>query len=323
MRRSPDPMNVLITGGFGFVGGRLATAMSSRLDVRVFLGSRAVRQAPSWLPEAIPVQTDWGSTDKLDEVLRGIDLVVHLATTNAAAAARDPKKAVTASGDQIARLVESAKRQEVARLIYLSTAHVYGELSGRIDEEMNPEPRHPYAESHRVAERAVLASAPEEGATGVVLRPSNAFGAPVKPDTDCWTLVVNDLCRQAVTTGELRLHAPQMQRRDFITMTDLCRAVLHVIQTPDESLGDGIFNVGGDWAPTTLQMAERIQRCCTAVLGTEPEIITNMADPDEIPPPLEFCIDKMGGTGFELDQNWDEELEELLLFCQANFGGHA
>ena len=316
-------MNVLITGGFGFVGGRLATALSSRPDARVFLGSRAARKAPSWLPEAIPVQTDWGSTEKLDEALRGIDLVVHLATMNAAGAARDPEKAVIGSQDRTARLLESARRQRVARFIYLSTAHVYGELCGRIDEEMTPQPRHPYAESHRVAESAVLASAPEGGATGVVLRPSNAFGAPVKPDTDCWTLVVNDLCRQAVTTGELRLHSPRVQRRDFITMTDLCRAVLHVIQTPDEALGDGILNVGGDWAPTTLEMAVRIQRCCTAVLGAEPDIVTSMADPDEIPPPLEFCIDKIRGTGFELDQNWDGELQELLLFCRAHFGSAA
>ncbi len=312
-------MNVLITGGFGFVGGRLATALSTRLDARVFLGSRAAREVPAWLPEATPVKTVWGSPEKLDETLRGMDLVVHLAAMNAGAASRDREKALSESEARTVRLLESARRQGVARVIYVSTAHVYGELSGRIDEETDPQPRHPYAESHRVAESAILASASEGGAKGVVLRLSNAFGAPVMPDTDCWTLVVNDLCRQAVTTRELRLHSQRAQRRDFITLTDVCRAVSHVIQQPDEALGDGIFNVGGNWAPTTLQMAERIQRCCTAVLGAEPEIVTSVADSEEIPPPLEFCIDKIRGTGFELNQNWDGELQELLFFCRANF----
>ena len=246
--------------------------------------------------------------------------MVHLATMNAAAASREPERAVTASADRTARLVESAKREGVARVIYLSTAHVYGDLSGRIDEETDPQTRHPYAESHRVAESAILASASEGGAKGVVLRLSNSFGAPVRPDTDCWTLVVNDLCRQAVTTGDLRLHSPRAQRRDFITLTDVCRAVVHVIQTPHEVLGDGIFNLGGDWAPTTLQMAERIQRCCRTVLGEEPDVITSVVNPEEIPAPLEFRIDKLRETGFELEQNWDEELQELLLFCRANFG---
>ena len=99
------------------------------------------------------------------------------------------------------RLVEAASRAGVKKFIYLSTAHVYASpLVGTITEQTLPNNSHPYASSHLAGESAVL-NADERGVIqGVVMRLSNAYGAPMHKGVNCWMLVVNDLCRQAVQT---------------------------------------------------------------------------------------------------------------------------
>ena len=119
----------------------------------------------------------------------------------------------------------------VPRFLYFSTAHVYGSsLEGTITEQTCPRNLHPYATSHLAGEQAVLEAAQRGAIRGVVFRLSNAFGAPVSSEVNCWMLLVNDLCRQAVTTGELALRTAGLQLRDFVTLEDVTRAVLHVLQ---------------------------------------------------------------------------------------------
>src|SRR5207302_2088026 len=108
---------------------------------------------------------------------------------------------------------------------------------------------------------------------GVVVRLSNAFGAPVDPATECWHLVTNDLCRQAVTLRRAVLKTQGSQRRDFIAVAEVCRAITHLLQLPKPRLGDGLFNLGGGWAPTLLQMAQLVAARVEACLGFQPEVI--------------------------------------------------
>ena len=58
-------MNVLITGGFGYLGGRLAQFFASQSDYKVFLGSRQHRESPTWLPKVNVVQMVWNSKEEL------------------------------------------------------------------------------------------------------------------------------------------------------------------------------------------------------------------------------------------------------------------
>src|SRR5205807_10500909 len=108
-----------------------------------------------------------------------------------------------------ARLARAAAKQGTARFIYLSSAHVYGAaLSGHVDEHTCPAPRHPYATSHRAGEDAVRLACDGSAMAAIVVRLANAFGAPVDPAVDCWHLVTNDLCRQAVKTRRAVLKTP-------------------------------------------------------------------------------------------------------------------
>lgn len=313
---------ILITGGFGYVGGRVAQALAALPDTHVVLGSRYRKDAPLWLPAASVVATPWLEADSLRRACSGVDAVLHLAAMNEIDAARDPVGALEMNGVNSVRLLEAARAEGVACFVYLSTAHVYGApLAGHIDENTLPRPRHPYASSHRAAEDAVLAASDDGKLTGVVLRLSNGFGVPAHPNVNRWTLLVNDLCRQAATNRCLLLRSSGLQRRDFVTLHDVGRAFSHVIDLPKELVGNGIFNVGGAWAPRIIDMTELIQERCSVVLGFTPEIVCPKPDISEVSLYLDYCIDKLFATGFTLSGDIKAEIDATLRLCWAAYGG--
>jgi UDP-glucose 4-epimerase len=313
---------VLITGGMGYVGARVAQELSGRGDLDIVLGSRQAQNSPVWLPCAGVVAMDWSSQQSLSDVCFGVDVILHLAAMNEIDCARDPVGALEANGVYSARLLEAAKLQKVSRFIYLSTAHVYGApLAGCIDEHMLPRPRHPYATSHRAAEDAVLATHDEGKITGMVLRLSNGFGAPAHPDVNRWTLLVNDLCRQAVTQRTLTLRSAGLQRRDFVTLQDVGRVFSHVLDLGKEQVDDGVFNIGGAWAPRIIDMVELIQARCFAVLGFTPDIIRPEPGNSEVTMDLDFRIDRLLASGFELSGNAATEIDATLTLCRDAFDG--
>lgn len=308
---------ILITGGLGYVGGRVAKMLAARSDLHLVLGSRQAHKSPTWLPDVAVVRMDWASLGSLMAACDGIDTVLHLAAMNEIDCIRDPAAALEANGVNSVRLLEAAKARGVGRFVYLSTAHVYGApLAGRIDESISPRPSHPYATSHRAAEDVVLAAHDDGKLTGFVLRLSNGFGAPTHPDVNRWTLLVNDLCRQAVTNRRLVLRSAGLQRRDFVTLHDVGRAFCHVIDMPKEMVGNGIFNVGGSWALRVIDMAELVRARCSAVLGFTPEIICPNPDASEVVLELDYCIDKLLATGFALTGNPVQEIDATLRLCQ-------
>ncbi len=311
---------ILVTGGFGYLGGRLAQYLASQEGYEILLGSRRQTQPPSWLPQAKVVQTCWDSPQGLEEVCSGVDGIVHLAGMNAKDCAADPDAAMRVNAIATAHLVQSAIRQKVKKFIYMSTVHVYGStLGGVITEETKPTSAHPYAISHQAGEDAVLASHQSGEIEGIVIRLSNAYGAPADKDANCWMLLVNDLCRQAATSGRLVLRSAGLQKRDFISLHDVVRAIDHFIESPFDKSGDGIFNLGGEATYRVIELAELIAERCETVLGFRPEIERPDSVLGEGSPELNYRIDKLKETGFSLNGNIKKEIDATLVFCHKNF----
>jgi len=312
---------VLITGGMGFVGGRVAQTLAMQSDVEVILASRREQASPNWLPDVEVVHINWHLSESLAAACAGVDCILHLAGMNETDCALDPTGALEANGMFTIRLMEAAVVAGVSRFVYMSTAHIYGApLTGRVDETSLPRPRHPYATSHKAAEDAVLAAHDNGRFTGIVLRLSNSFGAPTHSKVKRWTLLVNDLCRQAVIEQCLTLRSVGLQRRDFVTLHDVGRAINHVIHMPRDHIGNGVFNVGGDWSPRVIDMVEIIQARCLVVLGYRPEVLLGQPSEGEVTLPFEYCINKLKATGFHLQGCVDDEVDATLAFCQKTFG---
>ena len=311
----------LITGASGYIGGRLAEFLSSQSSYDIILGSRNIQKIIRWLPKANVVQMIWESDHSLEEACTSVDNIVHLAGMNAQDCLNDPVKAIEFNAVATAHLVQAAVKKGVKRFIYLSSAHVYGSpLKGHITEESIANSIQPYASSHRAAEDIVLAAHQRGDIEGIVIRLSNAFGRPINKDVNCWMLLVNDLCLQAITTQTMKLRSSGLQTRDFITLTDTCRAIQHLLELPSKKISNGLFNVGGEWNPAILVMTQLVSDRIFLLTGIKPTILHMAGEDFETKEVFDYNVNKLRQSGLTIGdkKGIEQELDDLIRFCIEN-----
>lgn len=313
---------VLITGGTGYLGGRIAAnlAVENKFLLRVTVPPGADKQRPP-LPGNEIVVMDLSNDQQIHEACQGVDCIIHLAAMNEIECAADPEGALTVNGLGTLKLIRKAEAFGVKRLIYMSTAHVYGSpLVGTLTEASLPRPVHPYAITHRVAEDFVFSAVSHRSLEGIVIRLSNALGSPLHSQVNRWSLVANDLCRQVVCTGKIKLNSSGVQQRDFISITDVCAAIRHFIELPVNQSGDGLFNLGGDKSISIIELAETISERSQAIWGFKPSINRPSVEPEEkVGLGLNYSMEKLKSTGFELKGSIQDAIDETLLFCANHF----
>ena len=313
-------MRILITGGLGFVGGRLAAHLADA-GHQIVLGSRKAINPSAWLPQAEVLQIEWDNCHALELSCNGVDIVIHAAGMNAQDCATDPVAALAFNGLATARLVSAAIRSGVKKFIYLSTAHVYASpLKGNITEATCPRNLHPYATSHLAGEQAILSASQLGQIKGIVLRLSNAFGVPMHKDVNCWMLLVNDLCRQAVTTRNLVLHSNGLQNRDFVAIDKVCCLVECLLAEAGTGMVPPIFNIGSGKSQSVLEMAQMVQIRCKHVLGYEPKLRRSIESSGAVLQPLDYIGGAINKVGLQLLTNPTNEIDNLLRFCCSQFG---
>jgi UDP-glucose 4-epimerase len=309
----------LITGGFGYVGGRVATHLATaapELSLRL-LSRRDPDQTPEWAREMDVVRADVLDTASLQPALEGVDTVVHLAAPNEIESARDPESALDVNGKGTYRLLEACREIGVKRFIYFSTFHVYGPGAHQPITEATPTtPIHPYSLTHHVAEGFVNWYKHSFEMETAILRLSNAYGYPADPLVQRWILVFNDLCWQAVHGGKIQLRSKGTQQRDFIPLSDVARSVEHLLGLPSGSWGQGLFNLGGECSMSIHDVAERIAREYANLYGKEVPVITGDAEDSQVDGPVIFKIDLLKETGFKLAGSLSDEVRQTFELCQ-------
>lgn len=315
-------MSILITGGLGYIGSRLTEWFINNTDYSLTIGDRYIPEASMWPPDRVKIAVlDLFSDDSLSECCRNIDCIIHLAAMNEIDCAKYPEEATRINVIGTQHLLRAAIVSGVRRFIYFSTAHIYGApLRGVISEETLPRPVHPYSITHKAAEDFVIEAHDRKQLAGIVIRLSNSYGYPAFREINRWTLIVNDLCRQAIMTNKMILKTSGLQKRDFITLEDVCRATHHFIQLSEVSLGDSIFNVGGNNSLSIYEIAKSIAENYHMIYGSYPVIEKPAADPREKVDMLEYRIEKLLNKKFNLIDNSSQEIIETLKRCKLWFG---
>jgi UDP-glucose 4-epimerase len=316
MSDSISAPRVLIAGARGYIGCRLALHLA-RIGWQVRMGSR--HPSPMDGTEELPISwvaLDWSDPASLATACQDCDFVVHLAAPNEVIAGESKLEAITGTIVTTIRLLEAAKQAKVSRFLYFSTAHVYGSpLVGTLEESTNAQPRHPYSITHRCAEDFVLA---ETGSAllPIVIRLSNALGAPAIKETNRWKLIGNDLCRQVVEKGEIQLHSDGTALRDFIAMRDVCRAVEFLLehQTRETSL---LINVGSGISRPIREIAECVAAVWREHSGIDAPIRYGPVSASA--PDFELSISKLLSLGYTFQSSLEEEILATLKHCQLWF----
>ena len=312
-------VKILISGGLGFVGSRIAEYLSLE-GHKIILASRNITTAPTWLPDAGVIEIDWNDMASLEKACKGVDIVIHAAGMNARDCVADPIGALNFNGKSTGKFAKAALNAGVARFIYISTAHVYSsKLTGFISEKNIPINTHPYATSHLAGENEILCL-DQSKMWSIVIRLSNAFGAPKDLNANCWMLLINNLCKQAVQTNKLVLKSSGLEFRDFISLEQVCRVIAAFTSSKIKPIGINIFNLGTGTSKSIIEMARLVQQRCEQVLNFEPELISSARSSRDHEHDFCYQNSNLSLLGIETDDRFNlDEIDNLLHFCNNNF----
>ncbi len=302
-------MNILVTGASGLIGGRFLSALLGKEAVTLRAASRVVRRWPAGIEGVV---IDWGSPETLLWACDGMDAVLNLASMSEAACAADPEGALCANAGGTLSLVNRAMQAGVGRFVQLSTTKVYGnDAAGVITEETITRPTSHYAITHRAAEDYAT-----QHGNAVVLRLANGFGAPVNLDTPCWNIIVNDFCRQAVSTGCIVIRSDGLTWRNFIPIDDVTVALRAAVA----EIQRGTYNVGAAGSMTLKAMAERIAAVGAEVFGMRVDVSTGEPSAVATHEAATYSIARLRDAGVLLEGLVDAEIKRTLIAARQLFG---
>jgi nucleoside-diphosphate-sugar epimerase len=243
---------VLVTGGGGFIGSRVLRALvASGASVRSVLGppGYVATKPPSGVAIAFAEISD---LDALTRLAAGTEVVVHLAgPAGVAASFENARQYARIHVEGTATVLEACRHAGVQRVIYISSAEVYGMPRSNPVAESHPlQPRSPYAAAKVGAESFVQVFARAFALQAVILRPFSIYG-PGLPGRS----LVGTILRQARHAQPL-LVADTRPVRDYCYVDDAADAIVRACTVPvSEPI---IFNIGSGTGTSVAEVADLI-----------------------------------------------------------------
>lgn len=236
-------MNVLVTGGAGYLGSVLIPRLIVRghqvrvLDVGYFgLGHLRAFQPPIDILRD-DVRRVLDEPDFMDELLDGIDCVIHLAAiSNDPSAELQPELTAQVNFEATCALIDAARERDL-RFLFSSSCSVYGAAEQLIDEDGATAPLTAYARSKVDAEQ-YIADRRDGGWSPVILRNGTLFGYSPRMRFD---LVVNIFSLHSTLYNEIRIFGSGQQWRPFLHVRDCARAFSFFAEL--EQPGHLVYNV--------------------------------------------------------------------------------
>ena len=240
-------MNVLVTGGSGFIGGYVVDELANAgYAVTVF------DTQPPATPEIRSVRGDLTVLDQVREVMRGMDAVCHIgAIGDVYLAFENPPLAAAVNVLGTANVLEAALAQGIRRVVYASTWEVYGKAKYEPVNEQHPcNPDHPYNITKLSGDLLCQSYRELKHLDAVVLRLGTAYGPGMRETAVLPAFVLSALKGESITifgTGE--------QFRQFTHARDIARGFRLAIE---RDLGRHVFNLVAPERTTIAQMADMV-----------------------------------------------------------------
>ncbi len=313
---------ILITGGLGYLGGRIAEYLI-KTGEKVRIGSSKKNPyIPTELSLCEVVKIDLSDNCSIDKACKNITCIVHLAALNASACNDDPESALIVNSLGTLKLLESARKNGVSKFLYFSTAHVYGNyLSGIVNEELLPHPSNHYAITHKIAEDYVINFNESDKFITCVFRLTNAIGSPLSQSNDCWMLIANDLCKKIVMNQEPIIYSNKQTIRDFIPIQDIVDSTLYFIYFKNNTLGGEVLNISSGDSATLKNLSDLIIERARKTLGYSVRIHYKNKDNNRIGEEFYISNKKALDYGFKFNNELSNEIDRMLINFNKWFSG--
>lgn len=257
-------MQLLITGGAGFIGSNLSShALAQGDKVRVLDDfSTGCRSNLEGL-EVDLVEGTLLDSDLLAQTMRGVDAVVHLgAIPSVPRSVAQPHPSHDANATGTLNVLDAARQADVRHISVASSSSVYGANPKLPKSEFDfTRPMSPYAVSKLAAEGYALAFQHSYGLQTIAFRLFNVYG-PGQAADHAYAAVVPKFLNAALHNHHVEIHGDGLQSRDFTFVDTVC-SVLHQAAREEVTSLDPV-NLAFQTNTTLLDLLELME----AELGT-------------------------------------------------------
>ncbi len=318
IQNTGDSMKVLVTGGAGFIGSNLVKHLLQHgLQVTVLdnmsTGYR-INLAP--FPEVRLIEGDVRDGEAVAKSMKGAEVVFHLAASVGNKRSIDrPVEDAEINVIGTLRVLEAARNAGVRKMIFSSSAGIFGELKTLPIREDHPcEPDSPYGASKLAAEKECLAFAKLFDIEVVCLRYFNVYGPNQR--FDAYGNVIPIFVSQMLRGDPITIFGDGEQTRDFVNVRDVVQANIKAAA----SLGvSRAFNTGSGMRITINHLVAQLR----IASGLDPVVNYCPPRPGDVRHSLADISAARSAFGFDPQVTLEEGLAEYLDWARKEFSSQS
>ncbi|MEE2750566.1 MAG: SDR family NAD(P)-dependent oxidoreductase [Myxococcota bacterium] len=253
-------MNVLVTGGAGFIGshlverlleeGRTVTVIDNLDDGYDPAIKR--RNFASIAPHVRFVEGDIRDSEAVKRALEGVEVVAHLAArAGVRPSLEDPSTYIDINIQGTQSLLDGMHQRGVSRIVYASSSSVYGARhDGPFRETDSLAPVSPYAATKLAGELLCHAAVRNRGLQATCLRLFTVYGPRQRPE-----MAIHLFVRRALAAEAIHRFGTGLSRRDYTFVSDIVGGMTAAIERPRDW---GVYNIGNGHPITLNELLEAI-----------------------------------------------------------------
>jgi len=304
-------MRVLVTGGAGFIGSHIVEELLAQKNDIVVLDDVSTGNASNVPINGVKfIRATITDHEALENAMNGVDLVFHeAAQTSVARSLIHPKETweINIRGTKL--LLNAAVKAGVKRVVFASSAAVYGNAIPPLKESKDPKPISPYGDSKRMGELLMQEYSEKEGLETISLRYFNVYGQRQNPKSEYSGVISKFIDRMA---NDLRpvIYGSGTQSRDFIFVKDVVAA--NMLAAKAKKAKGEVYNI----ATGSVISINELVKTLNAVLGKNIEPIFEPERAGDIKFSYADVSLAKGALGFEAKTPIQEGLKETVKWLQ-------
>ena len=253
-------MRIAVFGASGFVGRNVVEALK---EVNMVIVASDIKEMDSEVEGVDFVRADLLNYDEVACVVKGADIVIHLAASPLPVSLEKPKTNARINIEGTLNIMDAARKHNIDKIIFSSASSLVGEVKyNPVDEKHPCNPKTPYAVAKYCIEHYLRVYQELYGLNYLIFRFFNIYGPWQYPESGG---LIPMVYKKLTTEGSFNVFGDGSQTRDFVYVEDVAEFYLKAIK---RDIKNEIVNLGTGKGTTIKEIVE----IAGEILGTVPKI---------------------------------------------------